>query len=68
MRKPRIGLIDPIEEVAYSRPLRRGARYVEDTELQAVLDDKGLEHAKAFGRRRYHGIAVAVMPQEVQSV
>lgn len=63
MRKRRIALIDPIEQVAYSRSARRGSRgYQEDAELQAVLSDKGLERARVFARARYQGVVVAVMP------
>ena len=63
MRKHKIALIDPIEQVAYSRSVRRGSSgYREDGELQAVLTDKGLERARVFARTRYQGVVVAVMP------
>lgn len=62
-RKNRIALIDPLEQVAYSRPVRKGnPKYREDLELQAVLSDKGLERARVFARNRYHGVVIAVMP------
>ena len=61
-RKPRIALIDPVYGVAYSRPVRKGGKYVEDVELQDVLDAKGRDAAKRFARRRYHGVMEAVLP------
>lgn len=61
-RKRRIALLDPVEEIAYSRPARKGhAGYQEDTELQALMDNKGLESAKAYAMARYQGVMVAVM-------
>jgi len=59
-RKPRLALLDPVEGVAYSRPLRRGGKYVEDCELQAVLYDRGIDGAREFASRRYGGVVVAV--------
>lgn len=63
VRKNRIALIDPVNEVAYSRPVRKGSagNYVEDTELQDVLDDRGIDEAKLFASRRFHGVAIAVL-------
>lgn len=62
VRKPKIALLDPVDLVAYSRSVRcNSAGYHEDIELQSVLDDKGLEHARAFARTRYHGVMVAVL-------
>ncbi len=62
VRKPYVALLDPIDLVAYSKSVRcNTAGFREDTELQAVLDDKGLEHARVFARTRYHGVMVAVL-------
>ena len=63
-RVPRLAILDPIEGIAYSRPLRKGGRYVEDNQLQALLDDKGIEAAKRFAALRYGGVMVAVLPAD----
>jgi len=62
VRKPRVALLDPIDLVAYSKSARRNSvGFREDAELQSVLNDKGLEQARVFASRRYHGVMVAVL-------
>lgn len=61
-RKNSIALLDPIHRVAYSRPVRKSnAGYREDSELQALMDDKGLQRTKRYAATRYQGVMVAVM-------
>ena len=63
VRKPSVALLDPVDLVAYSKPVRRNsAGYREDPELQAALDSMGIEQARVFAGRRYHGVMVAVLP------
>jgi len=58
-----MAFLDPVDLVAYSKPVRRNsAGYREDSELQAVLDNMGLERARVFASRRYQGVVIAVMP------
>ena len=57
----RIALLDPVEEVAYSRPARRAGKYREDAVLQALLNDKGLDYARQYARRNYGGVYIAAM-------
>ena len=63
MRKQRIALIDPIHGVAYWRAARKGCAgiYHEDSEIQAVLNKKGLAAARLFASRHYQGVFVAVL-------
>ena len=59
-RVPRVALIDPVYYVAYSRPIRKGARYVEDAALQDIVLDKGVEAAREYALTAYQGVQVAV--------
>lgn len=60
----RVALIDPINEVAYSKSVRRNsAGYQEDAQLQRVMADRGVQETHEFATRRYHGSRIAVMPR-----
>ena len=61
-RQNRIVLLDPINEVVYSRLVRRGAQYHEDASLQDLLCDKGRQVLREHAMRRYAGFVEAVMP------
>lgn len=62
-RFARIALLDPVYEVAYSRTVRRGARYVEDETLCGLLWEKGLDVARQYALVNYQGVQVAVFVQ-----
>ena len=61
-RKQRIVLLDPIDEVVYSRAHRRGAQYHEDPSLQELLWDKGKKTLREHAMRAYVGYMEAVLP------
>jgi len=62
-RKPRIVLYDPIDEVVYSRPVRKNGHYTEDEVLQDLLADKGKDDLKLYALAAYQGYVEAVYAQ-----
>jgi hypothetical protein len=61
-RNNRIVLLDPIDEVVYSRLVRKGAQYHEDASLQDLLCDKGKVALREHAMSRYAGYVEAVLP------
>ena len=61
-RKQRKVLYDPIDEVVYSRPHRKGSQYREDPALQDYLADKGKGALREYAMRAYVGYQEAVLP------
>jgi hypothetical protein len=55
-------LYDPLYEVVYSRPHRKGSQYQEDASLQDYLADKGKGALREYAMRAYVGYQEAVLP------
>lgn len=61
-RNNRIVLLDPVDEVVYSRRARKGSQYREDPELQVLYWDKGRVALKQYAMRSCQGYSEAVLP------
>lgn len=61
----RIVLYDPIEEMVYSRSVRRNsAGYKEHGELQDILLEEGAEELLRVARKHFAGLVVTHLPRD----
>jgi hypothetical protein len=64
-RVNRIVLYDPIEEMVYSRSVRKGsAGYKEHGQLQDILLEEGVEELRRVVRRHFAGLVEAHLTRD----